>query len=215
MLVDVEVDVGVLVGVRVGVRVGVFVGVFVGVRVGVGVLVGVFVGVLVGVLVGVGEGATHTPWEQTFGSGQQAPLAQTDASGGRPPARVLVGQQPLSGVQVPLQQALSQHSVCEVERGYGSAGLPVQQAGPHLLGALAGQVQTPPTLVCWPGHVTGVVDGVGRVAASESPSTAVAPIRAAPPRPSSPLSTVRRLAPDAMDLTSESNRRSSMNHPHR
>jgi hypothetical protein len=61
---------------------------------GAGVLVGVLVegaGVLVGVFVAVG--LTQMPLAQTFGSRQHSPFAQTDASGGDPPAWLLVGQQ--------------------------------------------------------------------------------------------------------------------------
>src|SRR5215207_7393717 len=91
VLVCVGVFVGVLVRVLVGVLVGVFVRVLVGVFVGVlvRVFVGVLVGVFVGVLVGVGVGFTQMPLKQTFGSRQHSPFAQTDASGGNPPARVL------------------------------------------------------------------------------------------------------------------------------
>jgi hypothetical protein len=79
-----------------------------------------------------------------------------------------------------------------------------------LYGALAGQVQTPPTGVWLPGHLTGVGVGVGRRAAWTSSSSNALLVSAAPPKPSNPFKTLRRLCPETSDLTKASNRRSSM-----
>jgi len=50
--------------------------------------------------------------QQTSGSKQHSPVpGQISAIGGSPPVRRLVGQQSSSPWQVPLQQALSQHSL--------------------------------------------------------------------------------------------------------
>lgn len=84
----------------------------------------------------------------------------------------------------------------------------LQQSGPHLSGAEPGQVQTPFTGTCTPGHLAGFGVGVGRRAACASPSWD-APA-AEPPRPSRPFSSVRRLTPEATALTNVSNERLSI-----
>ena len=76
------------------------------------------------------------------------------------------------------------------------------------------QQQVLPQGVWLPGHLTGVGVGlVGRLAASLSPSSRTLPVSAAPPKPSSPLSTERRLLPPASALTKESNLRASIPKP--
>lgn len=67
-----------------------------------------------------------------------------------------------------------------------------------------------PFQVWLPGHLGTVGVGVGRRAASAPSSSSTPPVAAAAPRPNKPLSTDRRLAPDASALVNESKRLSSM-----
>jgi hypothetical protein len=162
----------------------------------------VVVDVVVVVVVVVGGAQTGPPGVPTHSVVQQVPWALRQASvdpwGG--------GQQISSPTHcVPTgQQALSQHWAAVA-----------QQSGPHLNGTAGGQTQAVPFHVCWPGQVIGLGVGVGRRAASLSLSSSVPPARAAPPIPRMPLSNERRLVPDASDLTSESNFRSSIPRPPR
>lgn len=154
--------------------------------------------VVVLVVVVVVGGAQTKPFAvPTHSVVQQVPWALRQAF-----AEPLGGGQQISSAThcVPAeQQALSQHCVAVA-----------QQAGPHLFGAAGGQMQVPPLGIWLPGHLTGVGVGLGRRAASLSPSSIGPPATTPPPSPSRPLSRERRLVPVAIDFTSESNVRSSM-----
>src|SRR5215218_3198365 len=84
----------------------------------------------------------------------------------------------------------------------------LQHSAPHLERPF-GHEQTPLLAIWLPGQLTGVGVGVDPRLAASAVRSARPPAATAPLKPSSPLSSDRRLLPTANDFTSESNRRSS------
>lgn len=143
---------------------------------------------------------------QTWSAGQQyCPLSMQTPL--QQPSTVQTGspgsQQDSSGVHAPKQHEPSQQTDCPA----------TQHSEPHS-SLPSGQQQSRPHGIWFPGQVGGRGVGVGRRCASVGAgSRSTEATAAAPPNPSNPLMAPRRLTPAASDLTSESNRRSSMHLP--